>query len=247
MQFLEVRTPPRARIVITGDELSTTGPLAPGHTRDSLGPVLPEWLRFFGFDPIGLENKSDRQFSLLTLGSSDEYEHDVIVVVGGTGHGPADHLRTILNQHGAHVLVDGVRCKPGGTQLTARLPDGRVVIGLPGNPLAAAAVMATTARAVAHAMTGDQTQISLQGRLTTPMNDREPISRICPAWQHFDGTWMLDRHARTASLAPLIGRPVLAIADPGSKDAELIPLPMWHLIACAFPSPSRLDHARLDN
>jgi molybdopterin molybdotransferase len=224
VEAIDVRTPPRTHIVLTGDELCTTGVLAPGCTRDCLGPVMPEWLRFCGFDPVGLAYKSDRQFSALTLAGADEC--DVIVIVGGTGHGPADHLRTVLDDHGAQILVDGVRCKPGGTQLTAVLPDGRVVIGLPGNPLAAVAVMATTAQAVAQAMTGDHTQTSGQGRLTTPMNDGGSRSRICPAWQQPDRTWMLDRHARTANLAALIGRPVLAIADPGSIYAELIPLPV---------------------
>ena len=39
-----VRGPVRARIVMTGDEIRSTGPLQTGQTRDSIGPVLPDLL-----------------------------------------------------------------------------------------------------------------------------------------------------------------------------------------------------------
>jgi molybdopterin biosynthesis enzyme len=128
-----------------------------------------------------------------------------------------------LDAHGAQIVVDGVACRPGGTQLTALLSDGRVVLGLPGNPLAAVAVIATTGGAVAAAMTG-HTPTVVRGELTTPLTTQSP-TRICPAWQCPDGTWAVDLHARTPHLATLVGRPALALVDTGSRWAELIPVP----------------------
>jgi molybdopterin molybdotransferase len=54
-----------------------------------------------------------------------------------TGGSRADHVRALLRDAGAEFLVDGVDVRPGGPALLARLPDGRLVVGLPGNPLAA--------------------------------------------------------------------------------------------------------------
>lgn len=62
---------------------------------------------------------------------------ELIVVCGGSSRGPADHLRKVLEELGAEVLVDGVAVRPGHPQLLAELPDGRLVVGLPGNPYAA--------------------------------------------------------------------------------------------------------------
>ncbi|WP_250558672.1 molybdopterin-binding protein, partial [Pseudonocardia lacus] len=72
---------------------------------------------------------------------------DVVLVTGASGPGPADHLRTVLAAAGAELLVDGVACRPGHPQAMARLPDGRLVVGLPGNPLAALVAFLTLAAA----------------------------------------------------------------------------------------------------
>src|SRR6185437_7637999 len=53
------------------------------------------------------------------------------------GESSADHLRDALRALGARFLVDGVAMRPGGPTRIARLPDGRLVAALPGNPLAA--------------------------------------------------------------------------------------------------------------
>lgn len=216
-----VRQQPRAHVITTGDEVCAGGPPGSGQIRDSLGPVLPEWLHGNGFAPTGIWHKTDRQFSQLRLPPVDAC--DVVVVVGGTGHGPADHLRAVLDAHGAQIVVDGVGCRPGGTQLTALLADGRVLLGLPGNPLAAIAVIATTGAAVAAAMTA-HTPTVFRGELATPLTKQSP-TRICPAWPCPDGTWAVDLHARTPHLASLVARPALALVETGSPWAELIPVP----------------------
>jgi molybdopterin molybdotransferase len=62
---------------------------------------------------------------------------DTVITSGGTAHGPADPLRPALKQLGARILSDGMDLRPGGSLLLARLDDGRHVLSLPGNPLAA--------------------------------------------------------------------------------------------------------------
>ena len=46
--------------------------------------------------------------------------------------------------------------RPGGPSMLARLPDGRYVIGLPGNPLAALVGLLTLAEPLFAALTGGQ-------------------------------------------------------------------------------------------
>jgi molybdopterin molybdotransferase len=67
----------------------------------------------------------------------DTRDADVIVTTGGTGGSPADHIRAALEEIGAAALVERVAMRPGGPSVLGRLPDGRLLLGLPGNPLAA--------------------------------------------------------------------------------------------------------------
>ncbi|MGQ0574345.1 MAG: molybdopterin-binding protein, partial [Pseudonocardia sp.] len=69
----------------------------------------------------------------------------LVLVSGSSAAGPADHLRPALAALGASLLVDGVACRPGHPQTLARLPDGRLVVGLPGNPFAALVAFLTLA------------------------------------------------------------------------------------------------------
>jgi molybdopterin molybdotransferase len=61
----------------------------------------------------------------------------VVITTGGTGGSHADHVRTAVAELGGTLVVDGVAMRPGHPTLLAELPDGRFVLGLPGNPLAA--------------------------------------------------------------------------------------------------------------
>ena len=62
---------------------------------------------------------------------------DVIVTTGGTGRSGADHFRAAVAALGGRLLIDGIAMRPGHPAALAKLPNGRFVVGLPGNPLAA--------------------------------------------------------------------------------------------------------------
>ncbi|MFC7753537.1 molybdopterin-binding protein [Tsukamurella soli] len=47
---------------------------------------------------------------------------DLVVVIGATGRGVADHLRGAITRVGGTVIVDGVDVRPGGSVLAATLP-----------------------------------------------------------------------------------------------------------------------------
>jgi len=117
-------------IVPTGDEL-TTDPL-PHQIRDSNGPMLEALAHALGAEARRLPPCPDNPASLrdLLLGLGDLH---VLLTSGGVSAGDKDHLPTVLAGLGARILFNRLRLKPGKPMLVALL-DGRVILGLPGNP-----------------------------------------------------------------------------------------------------------------
>ncbi|TCJ79357.1 UNVERIFIED_ORG: molybdopterin biosynthesis enzyme [Dietzia maris] len=215
-----VRGPVRAAVVTTGDEVlsaDTPAPLPPGRIRDTVGPLLGGVLARAGFTGVGppghCADTPDAVDALLGggPGSADATAGDVVVLVGATGRGVADLLRPALARAGARIVLDGVRVRPGGSQLVAVLADGRILLGLPGNPLAAVSAAATTGRALVDALTGRQ-RTPVSGRVPGLADLATPgRSRILPARPDGAGGWHLADRVRTAHLADLAGAPALAV------------------------------------
>ena len=135
-----VRRRPRVAAVILGDEIVATGVPAAGQVRDALGPQLVGWVTALGGEFLGRAAVPDDLPSTCTaLGVAAE----VVVVTGGTSAGRGDYLRAALAACGASSVVDGVEVRPGRPMLLHRLPSGTLVIGLPGNPLAAIVALVT--------------------------------------------------------------------------------------------------------
>ncbi len=234
---IQVRGPVRAAVVTTGDEVlpaDTASPLPQGRIRDTVGPLLGGVLRRAGFGHIGppvhCPDTADAVEALLT-GSNAAVAHvgagGVLVLVGATGRGIADHLRPALQRVGARVVLDGVRVRPGGSQLVAVLPGGRVLLGLPGNPLAAVSAAATTGRALIDAMTGRE-RTPLLGRASGLGGLAAPgRARILPARPDGFGDWILTDRVRTAHLADLAGAPALAVVPEGATHDSPIELVDW--------------------
>ncbi|MGX1806152.1 molybdopterin-binding protein [Nocardia sp. NPDC055321] len=218
-----VRGPLRADVLLTGDEIRASGDLEPGQVRDALGTALPHYL---GHCDIGIRNLTrlpdDR--ALLRTWFDLDTDAELAVTVGATGHGGADHLRSVLDEIGAHILIDGVRMRPGGSQLVARLPDGRVLLALPGNPLAAVAATLVTGRSLVGALTCRRESNPASGRLAdagAPDNDR---TRVVPVRQVEGGVWRATRSGGTAHLAGLLQAQALALVPAGTGRGALVEL-----------------------
>ncbi len=108
---------------------------SPGQVRDSFGPQLPSLVAMLGGTVTSSQHLPD-DLSLLQSAVANT-SADVLVTTGGTGGSSVDHLHAVLCELDAELLIDGVAMRPGAPNLVAKLPDGRFLIGLPGNPLAA--------------------------------------------------------------------------------------------------------------
>ena len=138
-----VHARPRVAIVSTGDEVvpPDTERLSPGQVRDAYSPEFPALLAGMGVRLTGLRRlPDDLEQTTLAIRSSTA---QLVISTGGSARGPADHLRAALAAAGAVLLIDGVRMRPGHPVMLARLADDRLMLCLPGNPLAAMLVLAS--------------------------------------------------------------------------------------------------------
>ncbi|MFD6455155.1 molybdenum cofactor biosynthesis protein, partial [Nocardia sp. NPDC060220] len=124
--------------------------------------------------------------------------------------------------------VPRLALRPGGSTVVAELPTGQTVLGLPGNPFAAIAVLLALTPAIVAARTGSPLPRRILGSLHNAADITAPVQRITPARYAPDGGWLGDPTVRTAHLAGLIDRDGLVIVPPNATDGsivEFIPLP----------------------
>jgi molybdopterin molybdotransferase len=177
---LVVRARGRVSLVLTGDEVVTHGIPAPGTVRDSFGPTLPAFVGMLGGEVVREARRGDDLEALAAALSAEPAASDVVITTGGTGSSSADHLRAALSRLGARILVGGVEMRPGGPSLLARLDDGRLLIGLPGNPLAAMMGLLTLAEPLLAALSGGRVAEPSRIRLARAVPPGRGATRLIP-------------------------------------------------------------------
>jgi molybdopterin molybdotransferase len=143
---LHVQGKPVVRILLTGSEVVTSGLPAPGKVRDTFGPQLGAVVEMMGGISAGQDkigDSYDEWLAALEDDAAEEAPADVVITTGGTGRSGTDHLRRAVAELGGHLLIDGIAMRPGHPAVLAELPDGRFILGLPGNPLAAMMALCT--------------------------------------------------------------------------------------------------------
>jgi molybdopterin molybdotransferase len=171
---------PRVRLVLTGDEIVVGGVPPNGRVRDSFGPTLPWLVASLGGVASTTLHVPDSAAALREALSGSAGDHEIVVSTGGTGHSRADHLHSVIEELGAILLVDGIRMRPGGPSILARFPDGRILVGLPGNPRAAMLALITLAGPLLAAMTGGPKPQTTVVRVGTALPGRPDTSLLVP-------------------------------------------------------------------
>jgi molybdopterin molybdotransferase len=138
---LSVTAPPTVELLLLGTEVTQSGVPGPGQVRDAYSPGFPALLGGLGVRLTGLRRLPDDLHQTVEAVRSSTAA--LVISTGGSARGPADHVRAALDALGATVLIDGVRMRPGHPVMIARLFDGRLMLCLPGNPLAAMLVLAS--------------------------------------------------------------------------------------------------------
>ena len=158
---LLVQGKPVVKLLLTGSEVVSKGLPEPGKVRDTFSHQLPAVVEMLGGIMGGQEKIGDSYEEWLNgledvalASGAPEPEGagvpvpavlpaDVVITTGGTGRSGTDHLRQAVAELGGRLIIDGVAMRPGHPVVLAELPDGRFVLGLPGNPLAAMMALST--------------------------------------------------------------------------------------------------------
>ncbi len=139
---LPVFRPLRIALLSTGDELHEAGqPLPAGGIHDANRPLLAALLSGIGCHVSDLGIQPDRQGHLAGLFAEVSATHDAIVTSGGVSGGEEDHVKAAIAAAGGRLHAWRLAIRPGKPVALGQV--GAVpVIGLPGNPVAAALTFA---------------------------------------------------------------------------------------------------------
>ncbi len=224
---LSVLPRPRVSLVLTGGEVVESGIPEPGHVRDSFGPQLPSFVALLGGEVIASTRLPDR-LELLIAAIDAHPDAQLIITTGGTGSSEVDHLHTALAELGAAIEIEGVTMRPGGPSLLAKLPDGRFIVGLPGNPLAAMMGMLTLAQPLIAGLAGLPEPALGSVATGRELTGRPGLSRLLP-YRMEDGLATKSQWFGSGMLRGLAEADGVLVSPPSGAargdTVEAIPLP----------------------
>jgi molybdopterin molybdotransferase len=134
---LQVWDRPRCAVFATGGEIVAVNQTPqPAQIRNSNNPMLSALLaRFCGtVRDLGVV-PDDR--AAISQRIRDCLHDDVLFITGGMSMGKYDYVPSILRELGGELKITKLAIKPGKPFVLAAMPDGKYVVGLPGNPVSA--------------------------------------------------------------------------------------------------------------
>jgi len=133
---------PQVSVITTGNELDDNAnrqALAGSMIRDANRPFLEAAIARSGANLTLSTTVGDTPAELQKTITAAAQQSGIILTTGGVSAGSMDFVPGALSDMGADILFHKVAIRPGKPVLFARLPDGTLVFGLPGNPVAVAA------------------------------------------------------------------------------------------------------------
>lgn len=223
---LHVAMPPSVDLLVLGNELSSSGVPRPGTIRDIVSPSFPAMLATLGAAVQRIERCGDDAGATRRAMASSGA--DLLIVTGGSSRGRTDHARSAARALGVELDVDGVAVRPGHPIGFGARPDGRIVLLLPGNPLAAVVGLLSFGAPILAAMLGRVPPRALSTRLAEPVRGHHGDTRLVAVALHEDGARPLALQG-SGMLRGLAAADGFAVVQPGSGETgetvPLLPLP----------------------
>jgi molybdopterin molybdotransferase len=133
---VQVYRRPRVAILSTGSELvEVDRPLGPGQIRNSNSYSLRALCQQMSIEPTMLGIVRDDYEATKKL-MEQGLEYDALLTTGGVSVGQFDFVKDVQDELGVQRRLWGVAMKPG-KPLAFGVRDGKLVFGLPGNPVSA--------------------------------------------------------------------------------------------------------------
>lgn len=175
---------PETSIIATGDELvhPSESP-GPGQIRNSNGFSLMAQCAAVGAAPRYLGVARDSESSLVEL-IRRGLEADVLLLSGGVSMGRFDLVEDVLERVGVRILVESVRLKPGKPLVFGVSEHGKLVFGLPGNPVSTMVTFELFVRTAIARLEGAAEPIRplLVARLSARLASRGRRRAYLPGW-----------------------------------------------------------------
>ncbi|MDR1076012.1 MAG: molybdopterin molybdotransferase MoeA [Xanthomonadaceae bacterium] len=169
---------PRVALLITGSELAdaTTRCLGSGQIRDSNGPFLNARVEAAGAEVVFRRTLGDDSAAYAqALDEALRAGAEIVLSTGAVSMGRFDFVPDALRQAGAEILFHKVRIRPGKPLLFARLPNGALYFGLPGNPISSAVGLRFFVEPALRGMLGMPPERPLTVALAHPYKKREGL------------------------------------------------------------------------
>jgi molybdopterin molybdotransferase len=215
---------PLVQVLSTGDELREPGaPLGLGEIHNSNGPMLAAMAARCGGSPDPPGRLPDDRAATETGLEQALASTNVLIVSGGVSVGPHDHVKPALAKLGVREHWWGVALQPGKPTWFGTL-EGRLVFGLPGNPVSAAVTFSLFAAPALAALQGSAVPHGLgQAPLGVAVRRnarREQALRV--RLEQHDGATVAVPNGPQGShvVTSLVGADALALIAPGEGSLE---------------------------
>jgi molybdopterin molybdotransferase len=223
---------PKITVVGTGSELVKPGlPLARGQVYESNTFGIQAALRQMGMVKVTTTTVADEPVQTKQVFEAALESADILILCGGVSVGDYDLVRPTLRALNVEERVWRVRIKPGKPFYFGSREDGKLVFGLPGNPVSALVVFPLFVRPALLKITGrDPSAVRKFLKAATPFQASRGRDEFVRARMQPDGTvcsleaqgsHMLSGLAAADSLVRIkADSPVRA-----GEDVEVLPLP----------------------
>ena len=175
---VEVYRKPKVGIISTGNELLTNQEeLRPGKIYDVNSEMIRSAVNNCGAEGECLGIVRDNYDDLKNKITESLKECDILLCSGGTSAGVGDNIRHILDELG-EVYIHGITVQPGKPTILG-LVDGKIVIGLPGNPVSAIVIFNVFVTPAIKKLAGfkeEEEQKTIKGTLAKRIHS--PIGRM---------------------------------------------------------------------
>lgn len=180
---------PIVGVVATGDEIIEPGTRPEGgQIRNSNGYSMTAQIQAAGAHPLYLGIAEDEEVALCGTITRGLQACDILLLSGGVSAGLYDLVQGAMRDCGVEILFDRLRIKPG-KPLTFGAKGGKLVFGLPGNPVSTVVGLELMVRPAIRKMQkmDDLHRPAARGALLEGFTQRPGRKQFVPAWSETQG------------------------------------------------------------
>ena len=169
---------PRVAVLATGSELVAVDQQpGPDQIRDSNNYSIGSYAKLAGAEVERLPLAGDDTALLKQQIHEASERSDLVITSGGVSMGVYDFTKAALFDLGSEVFFERVALRPGKPTVFARLPNGTLVFGLPGNPVSVSVTFNLFARAAILRLQGAKEPILPEQRAILALDIKGSLDR----------------------------------------------------------------------